>query len=132
MPGETTQLQLPYPLPDDPIADGATQIKALAETIDTKLHPLKIVMQKTEIPVGKTSGNDLIFETVDVKEPFTKILGAYCTECFMSMTSIGQVARYYLITDVDVSPDSTKLTVRGRKMGSNLSKERIHILIWGY
>lgn len=132
MPGETAQLQLPYPLPDDPIADGATQIKALAETIDTKLHPLKIVLQETDIPVGHSSGNDSIFETVEVEEPFTKILGAYCTDCFMSMTSIGQVARYYLITGVYLSQDSTKLTVLGRKMGSNLTTEKIHILIWGY
>lgn len=34
MPGQTPKLGLPYPLPTDPIADGATQIRALAEKLD--------------------------------------------------------------------------------------------------
>ena len=63
MPGETTNLKIPYPL-DTESPDGAGQMKALAEKLDAKL-PQALVRKTTEgdTPIGHASNTYLTFPT---------------------------------------------------------------------
>ena len=48
--GTTTNWQLPYPEPTDPVADGAAAIEALAEAVDVLQVPTKVYVGQT--PAG--------------------------------------------------------------------------------
>ena len=52
MPGSTPSLALPYPLPTDQVAQGAGDIRLLAEDVERKLGPLAV----SSLPAAPTAG----------------------------------------------------------------------------
>jgi len=51
---------LPYPVPTDPIADGADAIRALAEALDPRIKSSPgVVLTATGISIGSSAANDI-------------------------------------------------------------------------
>lgn len=129
MPATTQNLKLPYPLPTDPIADGANQIKALAEAIDTGMLKLAVVMIET------LSDNDNeLFHTATGTAPlpqgFTKLIGGFVSYTDLD-TDSGRIKSYAIINYLQIEKDGTQITVAGSSTARN-QRCTVRALVWGY
>lgn len=129
MPATTQNLKLPYPLPEDPIADGANQIKALAEAIDTGMLKLTVVT----IDVFSDNDSDLYHiatGTAPLPQGFTKLIGGFVSHTDVDANSAG-INSYAIINNLQIENDGTQITVTGSCTARN-AKYTVRALVWGY
>ncbi|WP_279107032.1 hypothetical protein [Mobiluncus curtisii] len=129
MPATTQNLKLPYPLPTDPIADGANQIKALAESLDTQIKPLKVAMLNKKVNVN---GNDNYVEDyiyIDKPEGFTTLLGAYCSYSDVFVDDSGKVIGLREVQNVSIENNKIKIKYTTWKSSTPMD---LSILVLGY
>ena len=128
MPATTTNLKLPYPLPTDPIADGANQIKALAEAVDTGL--LKLAVVKIS---AKSDNDDTDYHTVNGTAPlpqgFTKLIGGFVNHTGIT-ARLGSFMSYCTINNLSIENNGTQIKVSGMST-SGSSTYDVEALVWG-
>jgi hypothetical protein len=131
MPATTDKLKLPYPLPTDPIADGANQIKALAEKIDQGIQTLVLEVVKIRLTTDPNSSSDAwkIGEaSAPIPATITTPLGAFCDTTYVSATN----SNFNGFVRCSVAfIKNNKITIRGMSTGSPNSTD-VNVLVWGY
>lgn len=131
MPATTTNLGLPYPLPTDPIADGANQIKALAEKIDQGIQTLVLEVVTIKLKTDPNSSKEAwkIGEaSADIPATITTPLGAFCDSTYVVATN-SNFAGYVYCSAVFIKDN--KITIRGMSTGYSYSAD-VKVLVWGY
>ena len=129
MPATTQNQKLPYPLPTDPIADGANQIKALAEAVDTRLVKLAVV--KINATSDKTSGNfHEVTGTAPLPEGFTKLIGGFVAYTYL-LAQHNDFVDYFTVSTLTIENDGTQIKVSGISSMSGNDLD-INALVWGY
>lgn len=130
MPGQTPKLGLPYPLPTDPIADGANQIKAIAEVVDTGLLKLAVVKISARTDNNTSSNHHTLTATAPMPVGFTKLIGG-----FVSYTKvIGDplyFSSYITINTLEIENDGTQIKVSGESCVLDAPVD-VNVLVWGY
>lgn len=127
MPATTANMKLPYPLPEDPIADGANQIKALAEKIDQSMVPLKIACIRCLVPIPDGKERRDIDYTMPKPENFTKIIGCYASYQFGDPIEGSKFIEMHCLMNVD-----NQVVISGTCKGYFATEKYLHVLIWGY
>lgn len=128
MPATTEKLGLPYPLPTDPISDGANQIKALAEAIDTGILKLAVVMIETRTD----NDNDLYHiatGTAPLPQGFTKLIGGFVSHTSVN-TSLNSTPLYTIVNNLTIENDGTQIVVTGSSTERD-SPCTVRALVWG-
>lgn len=131
MPATTDKLKLPYPLPTDPIADGANQIKALAEKIDQGIQTLVLEVVTITLTTNPNSSSDAwkIGEaSADIPETITTPLGAFCDTTYISATN-SNFSGFIRCSAAFIK--NNKIIVRGMSTGTPTRIE-VKVLVWGY
>lgn len=131
MPATTTNLGLPYPLPTDPIADGANQIKALAEKIDQGIQTFVLEVVTIRLTTNPNSSSDAwkIGEaSADIPATITTPLGAFCSTTYISASG-SNFSGFVNCSAAFIG--NNKITIRGMSTGSPTSTE-VKVLVWGY
>lgn len=129
MPATTTKLGLPYPLPTDPIADGANQIKALAESLDTQIKPLKVAMLNEKVNVNGDDGYAESDIYIDRPDGFTTLLGAYCSYADVFVNDSGIIIGLREVQNVSIENNKIKIHYTTWKSSTPIN---LSILVLGY
>ena len=131
MPATTQNLKLPYPLPTDPIADGADQIKALAETVDALIYKLKpYFIQAKE--TGSAGYGFVNYEgSVDCSQDFTHVVGAFTSQAWIisNLPTSPSVKAFVNFTKTEIIGNTVKVKGVGTPGGG---QSNVNILVWGY
>lgn len=131
MPATTDKLKLPYPLPTDPIADGANQIKALAEKIDQGIQTFVLEVVTIRLTTNPNSSSDAwkIGEaSADIPATITTPLGAFCSTTYISASG-SNFSGFVNCSAAFIG--NNKITIRGMSTGAPTSTE-VKVLVWGY
>lgn len=129
MPATTANLKLPYPLPTDPIADGANQIKALAEVLDTQVKPLKIEIIQRRVDFGVASGYHAGEIEIEKPDGFTTVVGAYCSYFNAVTTTPTDILAWQAVREVKIENNKIVLGFMTWAQGGNAD---VSILVLGY
>lgn len=131
MPATTEKLGLPYPLPTDPIADGADQIKALAEKIDQGIQTLVLEVVTINLKTDPNSSHDAWKSgeaTADIPASITTPLGAFCSTTYISAS--GSTFSGFVSCSAAFI-ENNKITIRGMSTGIPTNAD-VKVLVWGY
>lgn len=131
MPATTTNLGLPYPLPTDPIADGANQIKALAEVLDMQVKPLKIEIMQKHVSFDYKSSYYLYKGEIEIEKPdgFTSVVGAYCAYFNAIGNDQSNFLAWQAVRDVEIRNNKIVLKYETWRSGY---PDNVTILVFGY
>lgn len=129
MPATTTNLKLPYPLPTDPIADGANQIKALAEVLDMQVKPLKIKIMQKRVDFGVSSGYHAGEIEIEKPDGFTSVVGAYCAYFNAVTADQTDILAWQAVRNVEIH--NNKIVLKFMTWGQAGTAD-VSILVLGY
>lgn len=131
MPATTTNLGLPYPLPTDPIADGANQIKALAEVLDMQVKPLKIEIIQERVEFGYEPSYNSYNGEIEIEKPdgFTSVVGAYCAYFNTIANNDFKILAWQAVRNVEIRNNKIVLQYKTWKSGF---PDKVSILVFGY